>query len=206
MRCASSPALGPSASLFDPLDDVGDLLGRRAVTDAVALEADLGARVVERSGGALGPLRRDDLVVGATADEGRRASSGVDVVFGGFAASTSLCLRRNALVVLGGEVAVQRDDPAVGVGPFDERREARDGALADTAVYNSFKIPRRYPDGYRPEPGLPDGTASREPVIESVTCEAAGFGNCIHQLQSPARRSFGQRVLECSGYRSSAAV
>jgi len=45
-----------------------------------------------------------------------------------------------------------------------------------------------------------------EPVIESVTCEAAGFGNCVHQLQSPAKRSFGQRVLECSGYRDGTAV
>jgi hypothetical protein len=47
---------------------------------------------------------------------------------------------------------------------------------------------------------------SPEPVIESVTCEAAGFGNCVHQLQSPAKRSFGQRVLECSGYRDGSAV
>ena len=76
--------------LFDPLDDVGDLPGRRAVADAVALEADLGARLLEQFGGALGPLRQDDLVVGATADERRRAGSGVNVVG-----------------VLGGEVAVQ---------------------------------------------------------------------------------------------------
>ena len=45
-----------------------------------------------------------------------------------------------------------------------------------------------------------------EPVIESVTYEAAGFGNCVHQLQSPAGCRFGQRVLECSGYRDSSAV
>ena len=45
-----------------------------------------------------------------------------------------------------------------------------------------------------------------EPVIESVTCEAAGFGNCVQQLQRPAKRSFGQRVLECSGYRDGSAV
>ena len=151
--------------LFDPLDDVGDLLRDRAVADGVLLEAHLGASLLQQVGRALGSLRWDDLVVGATADEDRLAGGGVNVVFGGFAASTSLRLRRNALVVLGGEVAVQRDDPAVGVGPFDERREARDGALADTAGCNSFKIPWRYPDGYRPEPGLPDGTASREPVI-----------------------------------------
>ena len=100
------------------------------MADAVALEADLGARVVECFGGALGPLRRDDLVVSATADERRRAGSGVTVVG-----------------VLGDEVAVQRHDPAVCVGPLNERREARDGALADTASCNSFKIPRRYPDG-----------------------------------------------------------
>ena len=67
------------------------------MADAVALEADLDARVVECFGGAFGSLRRDDLVVGATADEGRRADSGVDVVFGG-------------------EIAVQRDDPPVGAG------------------------------------------------------------------------------------------
>jgi len=45
-----------------------------------------------------------------------------------------------------------------------------------------------------------------EPVIESVTCEEAGFGNCVYQLQNPAKRSFDPRVLECSGYRDSTAV
>jgi hypothetical protein len=173
---------------LDPLGDVGDLLGRRAVADAAALEADLDARIVERFGGALGPLRRNDLVAGATADEGRCAGS-ADVVFGGFAASASLRLRRNALVVFGGEVAVQRDDPAVGVGSLDKRREARDGALADTAGCNSFKIPWRYPGGYRPEPRLPDRAASRSysrqyeaKQADPVGVEAVGVNGAVDEL------------------------
>ncbi|WP_235853510.1 type II toxin-antitoxin system HicA family toxin [Halosimplex salinum] len=35
------------------------------------------------------------------------------------------------------------------------------------------------------------GTGTLERVIESLPREAAGFGNCVHQLQRPARRSFG---------------
>ncbi len=35
------------------------------------------------------------------------------------------------------------------------------------------------------------GQAYIERVIESLPREAAGFGNCVHQLQRPARRSFG---------------
>ena len=45
-----------------------------------------------------------------------------------------------------------------------------------------------------------------EPVIESLTCEAAGFGDSVYKPQSPAKRSFGRRVLECSGYRDGSAV
>ncbi|MDB9250860.1 hypothetical protein PN419_17980, partial [Halorubrum ezzemoulense] len=44
------------------------------------------------------------------------------------------------------------------------------------------------------------GHNETEPVIESVTCEAAGFGDSVYKLQSPTKRSFGRRVLECSGY------
>jgi len=49
-------------------------------------------------------------------------------------------------------------------------------------------------------------TNTLERVIESLPWEAAGFGNCVHQLQRPARRCFGRRVLEWRGYRNSTAV
>jgi len=53
-----------------------------------------------------------------------------------------------------------------------------------TAGCNSFKIPRRYPGGYRPEPRLPDGTASRSysrqyhlyiKYVENIDGEMAGL-------------------------------
>jgi hypothetical protein len=56
------------------------------------------------------------------------------------------------------------------------------------------------------ELSLRDPVSYDEPVIESITCEAAGFGDCVYKLQSPTKRSFGQRVLECSGYRDGSAV
>ena len=52
-------------------------------------------------------------------------------------------------------------------------------AVSHTASYNSLKIPWQYPAGYRREPHLPDGTASRgysrqyqlpSPCKETVNC------------------------------------
>ncbi|MDL0136476.1 hypothetical protein PNP85_06580 [Halobacterium salinarum] len=45
-----------------------------------------------------------------------------------------------------------------------------------------------------------------EPVIESVTYEAAGCGKCVQHNRNPARCGFGRRLLECRGYRDSPAV
>jgi len=36
--------------------------------------------------------------------------------------------------------------------------------------------------------------------------EAAGSGNYVQQRQSPVRRSFGWRFVECRSYRDSSAV
>jgi len=45
-----------------------------------------------------------------------------------------------------------------------------------------------------------------ERVIESVTCEVAGRGNCVQQRPNPAKRNFCRRLLECRGDRDSTAV
>ncbi|MFQ3318203.1 MAG: aryl-alcohol dehydrogenase-like predicted oxidoreductase, partial [Natronomonas sp.] len=67
--------------------------------------------------------------------------------------------------------------------------------LVDREVEGDYlEMTNRYDIAVCPWSPLGQGFLT-EPVIESVTCEAAGFGNCVHQLQSPAKRSFGQRVL-----------
>ncbi|EMA48158.1 putative ISH8 transposase [Halococcus salifodinae DSM 8989] len=43
------------------------------------------------------------------------------------------------------------------------------------------------------------GVAGTERVIESVTCEVAGRGNCVQQHPNPAKRNFCRRLLECRG-------
>lgn len=51
-----------------------------------------------------------------------------------------------------------------------------------------------------------DYMAVFEGVIESVTHEDAGSGNCVYELPNPARRGFSPRVLQSRGYRDARAV
>jgi hypothetical protein len=65
----------------------------------------------------------------------------------------------------------------------------------------------RFPSGLDPAEFIEmNDKEGIERVIESLSREAAGFGNCVQQYQRPARRSFSRRVLECRGYGDSTAV
>lgn len=93
------------------------------MVDRILLEGHVGAGLAEAFGGPLGPLGRDELVPAATADEDGLASRVVRPVF-----------------VCRCEISVERHDPPVGPGALQERREGRDGALAEPEQSDPIRV------------------------------------------------------------------
>ena len=114
---------------FDPGEEIVEFVGTDAVGTPVGVALDRTAEFAKPVGRRSDATRRDHLVVRSAREEDRFALDALGLSVG----------------VRIGEIAVQRDDPVVVRGGFEQQGEARDRALAETKQANALGIDRVRP-------------------------------------------------------------